>query len=214
MENKIVLEVGVSDGYDTEKLIKRFNLPLYGFEPVPYLYDILNKKFSNNSLVHLTQAAVDLEDGEKLFHISNPKGIFEDGTNRKVHPYGCSSLHNFNDNLEKEWPGRPDFRVVESILVKTMRLETFFDQNNFNGEIVYLHCDAQGNDVNVLTSLGKYIRTVKEGVIEVASSTELYKDTNNTVAHAVAFFDENGFKYDFPKGLSRHETDIHFMRID
>lgn len=212
MEDKIVLEVGVSDGYDTEKLLKKFNLPIYGFEPVPHVYDILDKKFKNNDKVHITQAAVDIEEGLRDFYISNPKGRFTDGTNRPIHPYGCSSLHEFADDIHDKWPGRPDFNVVEKIQVRTVNLEKFLDENNFDGEIVYMHCDAQGNDLNVLRSLGKYLRCVKEGVIEVADKTELYKGTDNTVENAVEFFKENGFKIVLPK-KGQHEANVYFERV-
>lgn len=213
MESKIVLEVGVSDGYDTEKLVKKFNLPVYGFEPVPHLFDILNQKFASNPNVHITQAAVDIEEGLRDFYISNPNGKFTDGTNRPIHPYGCSSLHKFADDIHDKWPGRPDFNVSEKIQVKTINLEKFLDENSFDGEIVYLHCDAQGNDLNVLRSLGKYLRCVKEGVIEVAAKTELYKETDNTVDNAVTFFKENGFRIKPPQ-QDRHEANVYFERID
>lgn len=213
MENKIVLEVGVSDGYDTEKLIKKFNLPLYGFEPVPHLFDTLNTKFKNNPNVHIIQAAVDIEEGIRDFNVSNPNGKFTDGTNRSIHPYGCSSLHEFADDIHEKWPGRPDFNVVEKIKVKTINLEKFLDENNFDGEIVYLHCDAQGNDLNVLRSLGKYLRRVKEGVIEVAAKTQLYKGTDNTVEKALEFFKDSGFRI-MPPEKNRHEANVYFERID
>lgn len=215
MENSIVLEVGVSDGFDTERIYKNYRLPIYGFEPVPYLHSLLNEKFKNNKNIHIQQAAVDIEDGEKDFYISNPKGKFQDGSNRTVHPYGCSSLYNFSDDIHEKWPGRPDFNAVEKIKVKTIRLETFLDENNFDGEIVFMHCDAQGNDVNVLMSLGKYLKKLQSGKIEVAGITELYKDTNNTVNNAKKFLLQNGFmivngNINNPKS---HEVDISFKRV-
>lgn len=213
MENKIVLEVGVSDGFDTERLVKRFNLPIYGFEPVPHLFKILNQKFKNNPNVHITQAAVDIKEDTRDFYISNPKGRFTDGTNRQIHPYGCSSLYEFADDIHEKWPGRPDFNMTEKVQVKTINLENFLDENNFDGEIVFMHCDAQGNDLNVMKSLGKYLHCIKEGVIEVADKTELYKNTDNTVENATEFFKDNGFEIVIPK-KGDHETDIHFKRVN
>lgn len=212
MEDKITLEVGVSDGFDTEKIIQKYKLPHYGFEPVPYMRNILNKKFKTNPNVHITEAAIDLTDGMKNFNLSNPNGTFTDGTNRKIHPYGCSSLHEFSDALAIKWPGRPDFQVVEKIKVKTMRLDTFFEENNFKGEIEFMHCDAQGSDINVLKSMGKYLRCVKHGKIEVALVTELYKDTGNNVKNAVTFLRDNGFNCNEPTGRHSHEADIVFTR--
>ena len=211
--DRITLEVGVSDGYDTERIIRKYKLKHYGFEPVPYMKSILDEKFKSNEMVHITEAAVDIEDSVKTFNLSNPEGKFKDGSNRTVHPYGCSSLHEFSDALDIKWPGRPDFKVVEKIKVKTTRLDTFLDSINFEGEIQFLHCDAQGNDINVLKSLGKYLTKVKTGQIEVAALTELYKNTDNNVKNAVSFLKENGFNVRTPKGVNRHEADVYFERI-
>ena len=209
MENKIVLEVGVSNGYHTGQLRKKYNLPVYGFEPVPHLQKMLTEKFKNDPDVHIFEAAVDIEDGEKLFHISDPNGMTDRGP---VHPYGCSSLFQFNKNIHKKWPNRPDFKAVETILVKTVNLENFLNSHNFKGEIRYLHCDAQGNDLNVLKSLGKYLQNVKQGVIEVAWRTELYENTENTFYDAYKFLNENNFDVTIPDpSYSKHEVNCYFI---
>ena len=212
MEDKIILEVGVSDGFDTDKLNNLYKLPIYGFEPVPYLHEKLKEKFKHNENVHIYEAAIDLEDGVRDFYISNPQGTFGDGTNRTVHPYGCSSLYSFSDNIHEKWPGRPDFNTIETIQVKTINLESFFDSHNFVGEIVYMHCDAQGNDVNVLKSLGKYLDDVKEGKIEVAAVTQLYKGTNNTIDEAITILKEHDFNVSRPSIGRSHEADIKFKK--
>lgn len=207
----IVLEVGMSDGFDTQRLIERWGLPIYGFEPVPAMYEHTSKRFKDNDNVHVMHAAVDIEDGIKPFHLSNPQGVFTDGSGRKIHPYGCSSLYEFADDIHQKWKGRPDFNMVETVDVKTIRLDTFLDQIQFDGEIEYMHCDAQGNDVNVLKSLGKYLPRLKSGVIEVAASVELYKNTNNTIAAATKFLTQNGFIFNPPNKNGR-EADIRFRK--
>lgn len=207
----IVLEVGMSDGFDTQRLIERWGLPIYGFEPVPAMYEHTSKRFKDNVNVHVMHAAVDIEDAIKPFHLSNPQGVFTDGTGRKIHPYGCSSLYEFADDIHQKWKGRPDFNMVETVNVKTIRLDTFLDQIQFDGEIEYMHCDAQGNDVNVLKSLGKYLPRLKQGVIEVAASVELYKNTNNNIEQATKFLTQNGFIYQPPNKTAR-EADIRFRR--
>lgn len=211
MENKIVIEVGMSDGYDTAKMWDRYGLPIYGFEPVPYMFNHTRERFKNNKSIHIHEAAVDIEDGVKPFHLSNPEGKFTDGTNRPIHPYGCSSLYEFSDDIHEKWKGRPDFNIVETIQVKTIRLDTFLSQNNFDGEIEFMHCDAQGNDINVLRSLGDYIKCLKSGVVEVANQVELYKGTDNTVNNAKQFLLSNGFFIEHTKGV--YEADIRFKRL-
>jgi len=212
-DKHIVLEIGSSDGYDTVKLRNKFGLPVYGFEPVPQNFKShLNKLMEKDKFVHIYEMAVDVKDGTSDFFLSNPHGTFTDGSNRKIHPYGCSSLHQFSDDIHEKWSGRPDFNYVETIKVKTTRLDTFFKENNFDGEIEYMHCDAQGNDVKVLESMGDYIRCVKQGKIEVAAQTELYKNTNNNIESAKALLVKKGFIITSASGKG-HEADVHFRRV-
>jgi FkbM family methyltransferase len=211
MEKNIVLEVGMSDGFDTQRIYDRFRLPIYGFEPVPKMYEQTKERFKNNPRIHVHPYAVDVEDSEKDFYLSNPSGRFTDGTNRPIHPYGCSSLYPFADDIHEKWKGRPDFNTVETIKVQTIRLETFLDQQGFDGSIVFIHCDAQGNDINVLRSLGKYLSCVESGVIECAAKTNLYKGSDNSVNSAKKFFSENGFT--FSVSGESHEADIKFKRL-
>lgn len=143
MEKTIVIEVGMSDGFDTDRIWKRFGLPIYGFEPVPYMFKQTTDRFKSNNNIHVYEATVDIEDSTKPFYLSNPEGKFTDGTNRSIHPYGCSSLYEFADDIHDKWKGRPDFNMVETVHVKTTRLDTFLSENNFDGEIEFMHCDTR-----------------------------------------------------------------------
>lgn len=213
MEKLICMEVGMSDGFDTKRIWDKYHLPIYGFEPVPALFTQTTERFGDNPKINVFPYAVDIEDGESDFHLSNPHGKFTDGSNRTIHPYGCSSLHEFSDDIHKKWVGRPDFNVVETIQVKTTRIDTFLSDNKFDGEIEFLHCDAQGNDVNVLESFGDYIKCLKSGVIEVAGGVELYKNTNNTINQAKKFLLSQGFVITNGINPKARECDIRFRRI-
>jgi hypothetical protein len=61
-------------------------------------------------------------------------------------------------------------------------------------EIDYLHVDAQGNDFNVMKSLGDMISIVKEGVCEVANHIELYDIEDNTVGVVKPWLESKGFE--------------------
>jgi len=204
MSSPIVIEVGVNDAKDTKKLKEKYNLPIYGFEPVPYFHSLYEKICKKYDDIYITNAAVDIEDGEKEFNISK--------IDKNIRAYGCSSLHKFSDNLPIEWTkDRKDFQIEETIKVKTIRLDTFLEYKNFKDEIHYLHCDAQGNDINVLKSLGKYINNVRKGQIEVALQTELYKDVDNTLESAIEFLEQNNFNYELPKEFT-YEYNLKFER--
>jgi len=206
--DKILLEVGVSDGFHTERYLEKYKLPVVGFEPVPYLYPLLNKKFKNYKNVMIYEAAVDVKDAVRNFHISDPQTKTED---KPVHPYGCSSLYQFPKDINDKWTGRTDFNMIETIKVNTVNLENFFRQRMFNGIIEYLHCDAQGNDINVLRSLGPYLNRVRAGEIECAAKTELYEGTNNRWEVAYDFLNRNGFNCSGGQ-KKYHEATIKFWR--
>lgn len=214
IQKQILMEVGMSDGFDTARILQRFGnkFELHGFEPVPAMFEHTSKRFADNPNVHVNPHAVDLVNGTANFNLSlsDPEAKFTDGTGRKIHPYGCSSLFEFADDIHEKWKGRPDFNVQERIEVQTTRLDTYLDNVEFDA-IAFIHVDAQGNDINVLKSMGTYLKRVKSGVIEVAAQTQLYKGTNNTLANAKQFLRGEGF-YVTMGNVDGHEADVYFQR--
>lgn len=215
MIDQIIIEVGANIGQHTRILHKKYpTIPIYSFEPVPILYEKLKENYKNNTKVNFFPFAIDIENSTKNFYIN------ESGDKRCDigNPHGCSSLYPFVDDVDESFKtifgeNRPSkFRNLEVIKTKTIRLDSFLEELNFTGEIVYLHCDAQGNDINVLKSLGKYLSNLKQGQIEVAAQAELYKNTQNTYKEAVDFLIQNRFAVRIPNGVNTHEADIYFSR--
>jgi FkbM family methyltransferase len=177
---KTIIEVGANSGTDTKKWIKDSSNRVFAIEPTPQLCSILWNKFSTYENFHLIQAAIDLDNGWRKFNVAGHGD------------WGCSSLYDFNTDLETTWPGRTDFKVTEKINVLCFRLDTILKISNIN-EIDYLWIDAQGNDFRVLQSLGDNIHNVKEGKCEVAYSVELYKDTSNRIDVVKPWLESKGF---------------------
>lgn len=177
----IIIEVGANQGQDTEKFLENPENIVYSFEPIPELAFRLWEKHGQNKNFHLITAAIDVENGWKKFNIS------------KGGDWGCSSLHDFAPDLHKVW-SRPDFRY-DTFLANAMciRLDTFMDIFNIT-EIGYIHIDAQGNDFNVLKSLGDKINVVRSGVVEVSNKVELYDIKDNHVNVVKPWLEERGFK--------------------
>ena len=177
----IIIEVGANQGQDTEKFLENPENIVYSFEPIPELAFRLWEKHGQNKNFHLITAAIDVENGWKKFNIS------------KGGDWGCSSLHDFAPDLHKVW-SRPDFRY-DTFLANAMciRLDTFMDIFNIT-EIGYIHIDAQGNDFNVLKSLGDKINVVCSGVVEVSNKVELYDIKDNHVNVVKPWLEERGFK--------------------
>ena len=130
--------------------------------------------------------------------------------------WGCSSLNTFSDDLEKTWPGRTDFHITDEITVPVTRLDAFVEEHGI-AEIEYLHVDVQGSDLEVLMGLGKHVRIVKAGVIEMARDhdVKLYKEQKYTIKDARKFLDDNGFRIiaETPNDVFCNAYNVHFTRI-
>jgi FkbM family methyltransferase len=192
---KTIFEVGAHKGGDTAIWLSDKENIVYSFEPVPTYIKKLKKQFKNNKNFHLIETAVDTSEEQRIFNISK----------------GCSSLHEFSDNLTEIWPDRHDWKVADKIIVFTIRLDTFIKQNDIQ-KIDYLWVDAQGNDFNVLKSLGSYINIVQEGRCEAAYNISLYKNTINDVDTIVAWLTKNNFECTVVPDQWNKEADIHFKK--
>jgi FkbM family methyltransferase len=181
--SKIYFDVGANNGDSCIHYAQKDpNCIVYAFEPTPRMIDIIKSKTRNLSNYHIVPKAVADYNGNATFYIAGQAD------------WGCSSLNVFNDNLDKTWPGRKDFRVTDSITVEVIRLDRFIEENKISS-IEYLHCDVQGKDLEVLFGLGKYIDILKAGVIEMPAKhdTKLYKDQKYLVDDAVKFLEANNF---------------------
>lgn len=147
-------------------------------EPTPALYEELKKKYEKHANVEIINTAVDIEEKEAAFHIA-PQG-----------DWGTSSLFTLVEDWKSYWPNRPDFEQKQSILVKTKRLDTICDNFEIK-KIDYLKIDTQGNDLNVLKSLGS-MRT-RKGLIEV-SKIKTYVDQNNNIDQVVQYLKDNSYR--------------------
>lgn len=183
----ILFDVGAHWGQDSLEVTKNnADVVCYAFEPTPELAQRLrdeSKEFSDRYKVF--EFAISDFDGESNFM------MVEGDT-------GSASLNEFSDNLDKSWPGRTDFKVRASKIVKVYRLDTFLETVAPEvTKIDHLHIDAQGSDLAVLKGLGSKLHIVQSGVIEVPQSADvrLYKG-QHTKEEAVQFIVVNGFKID------------------
>jgi len=194
-----VIEVGANTGTDTENFLSDPNTIVYAFEPVPELVNHLYNKFRGIDRFHLMPMAIDIEITFKMFNVATD--------------VGCSSLYNFSDDIYQQWEGREGhFNVATSYKVPTTRLDTFMNDYNI-GQVDYLWIDAQGNDFNVLKSLGDRIADIKEGKCEGAYTVDLYKNTDNHVGVITPWLESKGFSCTLVPDAVGKEADIHFKRI-
>ena len=195
---KTVIEVGANYGTDTLKFLDE-GYRVYAFEPTPNLVSHLKQLFSHRTNFNIIPLAVDIEHKITNFYVAGQGD------------WGCSSLYEFTDNIHELWQGRPDFNTTHVIQVETMRLDTFIRLMSID-DIDYLWVDAQGNDFNVLKSLGDDIVKVKAGKCEGSYTVDLYKNTDNHVDNISKWLEELGFVCRIvPDGVGK-EADVHFER--
>lgn len=195
-----MFDIGANSGEVGIEFLNR-GYRVFAFEPTPELCDIIIKKTKDREYYYLIQAAVSDFNGRAKFNIAGQSD------------WGCSSLYEFSDHIEKTWPGRTDLKVTEERNVHVISLRDFIINNNIT-EIDYYHCDIQGNDLKVLKSLGDTIRVIKKGAIEVSADidTALYNGPDNTLEHAQWYLENMGFKVTHLHP-QQNEFNLHFERL-
>lgn len=205
---KLFIEVGAYDGRDSLYWHKK-GYKVFTFEPKKDLYDQLVEKTKNIDNYTVINKAVCSFDGETTFNICK-RG-------------GASSMLSFksDEELIKHWTEeRTDIQYSgESYTVQTTRLDTFIEEYNLQNETIdYIHIDAQGVDLDVLKSLGIYIKNLKAGVLETVKEPEksIYiGQNNNTLSNVQEFLNNTGFRIKNVKNNDKTncEFNVLFERI-
>jgi FkbM family methyltransferase len=179
---KVVFDVGANNGSSSVPLaIANPTHLVFAFEPTPEMIKIIQTKIEGlNNYVIIPKAVSDY-DGTAEFNVA---GNWD---------WGCSSLLNFSNKSQTEWPGRTDFSVTYKLNVDVIRLDTFIKENLIN-KIDYLHIDTQGSDLNVLKGLGEYLEIVNEGTMEAATSDDILYEGQNKLNDCIKFLLLNRFK--------------------
>ena len=175
----VVFDVGANDGTSCSEFLKDKKCVVYAFEPTPFLIDNYLKNYESNRYIIIPKA------------VSNSNGVIKLNVAGKE-DWGCTSILDFSDDLEKTWPGRKDFVKTDEINVETIRLDHFCTSNNID-IIDYFHCDVQGCDLLVLEGLGEKIGIIQYGQVEVFVQNPLYKGATNSYGATCNYLKNKGF---------------------
>ena len=218
MSNKIsnvIIEIGSFNGLDgMTYAICNTKYIVYSFEPNPYQFKkiIRNKKIIEKKLERkiknfkIINKAISNYNGKSKFYISSSPE--------------SNSIIKFKNKkkISREWKGNigvKNFHIKKKIIVDVIRLEDFFDKKN-KIEIRYLHCDAQGSDLEALKSLGELLNKVHTGSIEVASNFKksMYLEKSNNIRNAKKFLKKEKFNIiNIQKNdLNANEFNIFFQK--
>jgi FkbM family methyltransferase len=179
---KVVFDVGANNGSSSIPLaISNPTHLVFAFEPTPEMIKIIQSQVVSLENYVIVPKAVSDYDGPAEFNVA---GNWD---------WGCSSLLNFSNKSQTEWPGRTDFSVTYKLNVDVIRLDTFIKENLIN-KIDYLHIDTQGSDLNVLKGLGEYLEIVNEGTMEAATSDDILYEGQNKLNDCIKFLLLNRFK--------------------
>lgn len=208
LTRKLLLEVGAHDGYDT---IKYYNegYRVFAFEPRVDMFKYTLMRTFIIPDITLIQKAVYTNNGITKFNICKESG--------------ASSIleQKSPEELEKHWGGRTDIQYSGlSYDVETIRLDKFIEDYHLQDSVIdFIHIDAQGVDLEVLQSLGKYLKNLKAGVLETVKDPvkSIYLQQNiTTLDNVTKFLMENNFKVDKvddndPTGC---EYNVYFSKIN
>jgi FkbM family methyltransferase len=205
---KLLIEVGAYDGSDS-LVYHNQGYAVYTFEPKKDLFQNLADKTKHLENYTVIPKAVSLTNGTIQFNICKAGG--------------ASSILPFRPDHEliQTWSeNRTDVQFSgESYDVETTRLDTFIEENGLeNKTIDFIHIDAQGVDLDVLKSLGKYINNVQEGVVEtvVDINKSIYVgQEENTLANVETFLTSNGFEITGVHGndCTNCEYNVYFKKM-
>ena len=147
--NNVIFDVGANDGIDgLGYALYNKHYKIYAFEANPFLLNKIQKNLNN--IENFFQVKLD-----NYFLINKAVSNFNGSSDFYISEYDlCSSLLKYKF-----------VKTEKKIKCDVIRLEKFCDENRIDN-IVYLHTDTQGSDLNVLKSLNRYTERVHSGVIE------------------------------------------------
>lgn len=174
-KNAIIVEAGAHVGIDTIEMAKLWpSSTIYAFEPVPDIFEQLEKNTKNyKNVICVKMGLSDKEGIDKLFVSSGSS----DGSSSLLKPKKHLELH-------------PKVKFEDSIEISITTLSKWAKKNRIK-KIDFLWLDLQGMEYRVLKKSGALLNKVKCIVTEVSllenySGGVLYKDLKG-------FLLKNGF---------------------
>lgn len=168
--------IGANTGYTLWSLFDKFD-KVYAFEPDPEMFSELSRKYRQFEWVTLVNSACSLEDGEATFYVTGNRvaSSLGDGSKQFKERYGHSA------------------EVIKEINVKTLNLSNYL--KNEGVEFIDLYfSDAQGSDLNILTTMKDYIDNKKIGEMFIEThgdGSEIYHGLDNQYSNFKKLLDEN-----------------------
>jgi FkbM family methyltransferase len=124
----------------------------------------------------------------------------------------ASSLLATDESGVARWVGGEVFKVVDSITVPTMRLDTFMDAAGIRS-VDFLKVDAQGLDLDVVRSAGDRLRDVARVQLEATTASYAQYQGAPDRSAIVGYMEANGFRLEREELQSYgQEANLTFVR--
>ena len=136
----LLLDVGANKGDFTNNFIDEFQKILL-FEPNKYLIKNLEERFEKENKIQIFNQGIDKINEIKKFYLTNDTG---------------QTLGSIKEQTKLMQDNLKNSKIIDEIDVNFTRLDNFL--NSSDQEKIFLKTDTQGNELEVLQSLGKYIK--------------------------------------------------------
>jgi len=158
---KTLVYVGANNGGSLSGLHHNFDV-VYAFEPIPEVFEELNRRLGDFEHIHLINAACGTKPGRKDFYIT-PNIV-------------SSSLSDIAEGM--------GIRSNRKIKVDVINLYDFL--KNKNVDFIDLYCsDCQGSDLDILNTIKPYVDDIRIGELFIETHRDgifLYEGLDNQLA--------------------------------
>jgi FkbM family methyltransferase len=168
----LVVDVGAHVGEFSSAVKDITDCTIYAFEPIPAAFELLNENLHGDKFFSINQA-VSLENGQATFHITE-------------------SL--VGSSLLPPVPGQTSTWLKETgqIEVASTRLDTFIESNGLSN-ISLLKTDAEGCDLQVLESAGRFLTPTFTTAVLVEMSFHVFHEGQDKFYKVIELLSEKGY---------------------
>lgn len=178
LKDPVIIEAGMCWGNETKLLCEMFpNGKVYGFEPIPHLFELSKEKVDRFSNVEVFEMALSDKTGRTSMNVANIDGDV------------CESSSLLAPKVHLTY--HPQIKFEVQIEVDTINLDEFVEEKGLE-RIDLMWLDLQGYEPLVLQSSLKALRMTKYLYTEI-NILEVYEDVVKW-PDFYSFLTENGFQ--------------------
>jgi len=178
LKDPVIIEAGMCHGYETKLFCEMFpNGKVYGFEPIPQLFETSKSRIDGFTNVEVFQKALSDKTGKTSMYVANIDGGI------------CESSSLLAPKVHLTY--HPQIKFEENIEVDAINLDEFVEQKGLE-RIDLMWLDLQGYEPLVLQSSLKALRMTKYLYTEI-NILEVYENVVKW-PEFYSFLVENGFQ--------------------